>query len=231
MSNLCKWLHEQLGQLQIIKFPFTLEQLSENGIYFFYEQSEIWGHGGAWPRIVRIGTHRQGNFRSRIKEHYLLDESKMNFDRNKPKPSDRSIFRTNIGRALLSKDTDDYLQIWGTNFTQTECREYLGCHRNTDKEKRIESTVTRILRERFSFRFVVIHSEMERMGSEGLEKSLIGTVASCKLCKPSAHWLGYYSPKKQIRESGLWLVQHLKAGEIDERDKETISDAIVRTKE
>ncbi len=79
MSENCKWLHIQLEQITVIKFPFKLEDLPENGIYFFYEDGEIWGHGGIKPRIVRIGTHKDGNFRSRIKEHYLLDESKMNF--------------------------------------------------------------------------------------------------------------------------------------------------------
>jgi hypothetical protein len=112
MSELCKWLHEQLEQLPLIRFPFRLEQLPENGIYFFYEDGEVWGHGGNKPRIVRVGTHKDGNFRSRIKEHYLLDESWMNFNENKPKPSDRSIFRKNIGRALLNKDKDSYLKIW-----------------------------------------------------------------------------------------------------------------------
>jgi len=79
MSELCKWLHEQLEQLPFIKFPFKLEQLPENGIYFVYEDNEIWGHGGYKPRIVRIGTHKDGNFRSRIKEHFLLDQSKNEF--------------------------------------------------------------------------------------------------------------------------------------------------------
>ncbi|GBC68339.1 hypothetical protein HRbin01_00018 [archaeon HR01] len=77
MSDLCKWLHEQLP---------------ENGIYFFYEKGEIWGHGGDKPRIVRIATHREGNFRSRIGKHYLLNESWMNFD--------RSIFRYIIGKRI-----------------------------------------------------------------------------------------------------------------------------------
>jgi len=230
MSDLCKWLHEQLEQLPIIKFPFTVEQLPENGIYFFYENDEIWGHGGDKPRIVRIGTHKQGNFRSRIKEHYLLDESKMNFDKDKPKPSDRSIFRKNIGRALLNRDRDDYLQIWEIDFMTTENRESLGYKRDIGKEKRTESEVTRILRERFSFRFVIIDTQMERMGSKGLESSLIGTVANCKLCKSSDNWMGKYSPKKQIKESGLWLVQHLKASGISESDKEVILNAIRRTK-
>ena len=231
MSEVCKWLHEQLEQLPHIKFPFKLEQLPENGIYFFYEKDEIWGHGGDNPRIVRIGTHKQGNFRSRIKDHFLLDESKMNFDRDNPKPSDRSIFRKNIGRALLNRDRDNYLQIWEIDFTIRENRESLGHKRDIDKEKRIESTITRILRKRFSFRFIATESQIERMGSKGLESSLIGTVANCKLCKPSDKWLGSYSPKIQIKESGLWLVQHLKASRINENDKEAILNSMRRAKE
>jgi len=231
MSGLCKWLHERLEQVPIIKFPFVLRELPENGIYFFYEEGETWGHGGNRPRIVRIGTHKEGNFRSRIAEHCLLDESRMNFDVSRPKPSDRSIFRKNIGRALLNKGADDYLKVWEVDFTNRESREYLGYHRNVDKEKRIESEITRILRAKFSFRFIVIPGEMERMGGGGLESSLIGTVAGCKSCKPSANWLGNYSPKRQIKENGLWLVQHLKADGMDERHKEAVCDAIVKTKE
>jgi hypothetical protein len=232
MSELCKWLHGQLEQLPPpIKFPFTLEQLPENGVYFFYERGEIWGHGENKPRIVRVGTHRNGNFKSRISEHYCLDESKMDFDKAHPKPSDRSIFRKNIGRALLKRDNDDYLQIWEIDFIKSKNRKLFGDRRNTIKEKTIESTITKILRERFSFRFIIIDNLTERMGSKGLESSLIGTLSHCKLCKPSEKWLGNYSPKQQIRNSGLWLVQHLKANGIKEKDKEVILNAIKRTKE
>jgi hypothetical protein len=205
-----------------------LEKLPENE-YFFYERDEIWGHGERKLRIVRIGTHnKEGNFRSRIKEHYLFDESKMNFDKDVPKPSDRSIFRKNLGRALINRDRDNYLQIWEIDFMTRKNRESFGYTRDIDREKRIESTITKTLTERFYFRFIIIESRLKR---KQLESSLIGTVASCNLCKPSDNWLGNYSPKKQIKESGLWLVQHLKANRIDENDKKTILDTIRRTKE
>ena len=52
-------------------------------------------------RIVRIGTHRgDNNLYNRLKEHFI-NENK-----------DRSIFRKNIGRALLNKNQDSYLEIW-----------------------------------------------------------------------------------------------------------------------
>jgi len=216
MSDLCKWLHEQIEQLPLIKFPFKLSLLPDNGIYFFYEQGEIWGHGGNKPRIVRIGTHRDGNFKNRIAEHYLLDETKMNFDKDKPKPSDRSIFRKNIGRALLNKNGDSYLEIWEKDFIVKENRRKYGHLRDIEKEKKIELQITKIIRKNFSFRFIELSSQTQRIGKKGIESSLIGTIARCKLCRPSPKWLGNYSPKKQIRESGLWLIQHLKARELDE---------------
>ncbi len=230
MSEICKWLHEQLELLPVVKFPFRLEQLPDNGIYFFYEEGEIWGHGGNKPRIVRIGTSKDGNFASRIKEHFLLDESKMNFDINKPTPSDRSIFRTNIGRVIVNMKKNDYLKIWEIDFTSKENRDKYGCMRNIELEKEIESEITQILRQRFSFRFIVMNTETERMGAKGLESKLIGTVASCTLCKPSDNWLGNHSPKPKIRNSGMWLVQHLKSKGLADNDKRSMQNIIKLTK-
>ncbi len=112
MSERCQWLHEQLEQLPLIAFPFTLNRFPKNGISAFYERGEMWGHGRQKPRIVRISTHRDGNFRSRINEHFLLDEERrMSFDETKLAPHGRSIFRINIGRALLNRAHDDYLEV------------------------------------------------------------------------------------------------------------------------
>ena len=55
MSDVCQWLHERLEALPLVQFPFDPERLPDNGIYFFYEQGETWGHGGRRPRIVRVG--------------------------------------------------------------------------------------------------------------------------------------------------------------------------------
>jgi hypothetical protein len=105
MSEKCSWLHSQLESLPLLRFPFNVKSLPSNGIYFFYEEGEMIDHGNSpKPRIVRIGTHKENNFQTRISEHFLLNESKLNFTIANPKPSDRSIFRKNIGRALLNKN-------------------------------------------------------------------------------------------------------------------------------
>jgi hypothetical protein len=226
LSELCKWLHEQLEHLPLIAFPFEYNELPENGVYFFYEAGQYWGHGGTISRIVRVGTHRDGNFRSRIAEHFLLDERKMSFSPGEPAPHERSIFRKNIGRALLNRTGDPYLSVWEVDFTTRERREKYQHLRDIGKEVAIEREVTRILRENFSFRFIEVADQIQRMGSEGLERALIGTLASCPQCVPSSLWLGNYSPKPQVRESGLWLVQHLKAAPLSPAQQSLIAAAI-----
>lgn len=226
MSESCKWLHENLEILKQVKFPFKLELLPRNGIYFFYENGETWGHGERKSRIVRVGTSKDGNFRSRISEHFLFDESKMSFDANRPAPHDRSIFRKNIGRALLNQRRDKYLQIWEIDFTSHKQRMNFGHLRDMKKEKEIEQEISRILRFNFSFRFIELEGQTKRMGATGLESALIGSLSHCDLCEPSTTWLGNNSPIKEIRESGLWQFQHLKAKPITDTDKTTITNAI-----
>ena len=162
-------------------------------------------------RIVRIGTHKR----------------KMDFDEDKAKPSDRSIFRRNIGGALLNKDKDSYLEVWEIDFLPKKNRIKYGHLRDIEKEKSVEQQIREILRNRFFFRLMVIKNE--KIGNGGLESKLIGTVNKCKKCKPSENWLGNYSPKEQIRISGLWLVQHLNAREVSGKEMKVVEDLVCKT--
>jgi hypothetical protein len=195
----------------------------------FYEKGEEWGHGGTKPRIVRIGTHRDGNFRSRISEHFLLDERKMQFDASRAAPHERSIFRKNLGRALLNRDLDSYLKVWEIDFTSRQARDKWSYLRDISKERRIEAEITQILRETLSFRFIVMDSQAQRMGKTGLESRLIGSVAQCEECRPSDSWLGRYSPKPEIRAGKLWLVQHLNSPPLSASDQKLVIDGIRQT--
>jgi hypothetical protein len=231
-SGKCSWLHNQLESLPIVKFPFNVKSLPSNGIYFFYEEGEIIDHGyGLKPRIVRIGTHKENNFQSRISEHFLLNESKMNFTIANPKPSDRSTFRNDIGRALLNKNNDYYLKIWNIDYMFKENRLKMNLMRNIEKEKQIESEISKILRYTFSFRFIALEGQQKRIGKEGLESRLIGTIANCNVCKPSENWLGRFSTLERIRNGKLWLSQYLIAEGITEQDKKDIVRAIASTTE
>ena len=81
-----------------LKFPFDKKKIPLNGIYILFEKGEF-AHNT--NRIVRIGTHTGNNqLHSRLFQHFL-NENK-----------DRSIFRKNIGRALLNKERDTFLEKW-----------------------------------------------------------------------------------------------------------------------
>jgi hypothetical protein len=233
LSETCKWLHEQLELLPIFKYPFDLKLLPKNGIYFFYEEGENSGHGDRKnrPRIVRIGTHKENNFRSRISEHFLLNESKIKFTQINPKPSDRSIFRKNIGKAILNRQGDsNYLKIWGIDFTSKAKRANYSNLRNIEKERDIESQITELIRNRFHFRFIRLEGQEKRMGKTGIESRLIGTVATCKLCCPSKIWFGRYSPTMKINKGKLWLSQHLGSIGLTDDDKTALQEAITSNK-
>ncbi len=230
MTETCEWLHLLLEELHIMKYPFKINDLPGNGVYFFYENGEYWGHDSdtSHQRIVRVGTHREGNFKSRMKDHYLFNESKMNFDRTKSPPHDRSIFRTNLGRAILNKEKNEYLKIWNIDFTTRKNRDEFSHLRDIELEKKIEIKVTNLLRENFSFKYLIVEGQEKRMGSKGIESKLIGTLSHCEKCKQSKNWLGNYSPVSKINSSGLWLYQHLSDPPISLSDKEELEHLIKR---
>jgi hypothetical protein len=135
----------------------------------------------------------------------------MAFDRNRPAPHDRSIFRKNIGRVILNRAGDPYLAVWEIDFMKiVNCQSH-GHLRDIEKERRIETEVTRILQENFAFRFIRMEDEQQPLGVNGFERQLIGTVAQCTVCGPSEGWLGNHSPVAKIRSKGLWQVQHLES--------------------
>jgi hypothetical protein len=206
LSESCKWLREQLELLPVFKYPFDLKLLPSNGVYFFYEEGENSDHGNGIyrPRIVRIGTHKENNFRSRIAEHFLLNESRMKFTIVNPKPSDRSIFRKNIGRALLNKQRDvNYLKVWDVDYTIHINKTSFSHLRDIDKERDVESQITNLLRKAFYFRLIALEGQEKRMGKIGIESRLIGTVTNCRLCGPSKNWLGRFSPILKINSGKL----------------------------
>lgn len=225
-THSCAWLHAQLYKLPLVSYPFDINILPSNGIYFFYQYGETWGHGDFSQRIVRVGTHRQGNFHSRIGEHFVLNERKMNFDSSRPRPHDRSIFRKHLGAAILNREGNDYLRLWSKNLLKSEARAAVLGERNIGLETAIENEVTELLRGSFSFRFIRLEEERLRMGAEGLERALVGTLARCSQCRPSEEWLGLSSPNRHITEKGLWQLHYLKAAGLSEDQRSVLSAAM-----
>ena len=192
MSEECHKLHEIFNGLNKFNFPFNENDIPLNGIYALFEKGEI-AHN--LNRIVRIGTHTGDNqLRSRLKQHFIMENK------------DRSIFRKNIGRAILNKNKDGFLKYWEVDLTTKDSKEKYSRVIDFNKQKEIEKKVTRYLQYNFSFVVFKVDDKDKRLELEG---KIISTISSSKECFPSKNWLGLFSPKDKIRESGLWLVNEL----------------------
>jgi hypothetical protein len=173
-------------------FPFEPDSIPDNGVYLLFEEGEP-GHGGA--RIVRTGSHRgQGNLVSRLREHFVVENK------------DRSIFRKNIGRALLHREDDPFLEDWNLDLTPRAARERHGDRIDFEKQDEVEGQVSHTIHERFTFATLRAKNPSLR---KDIERGLIATISLCRECGPSDGWLGIFSPVNKIRQSGLWQTQHL----------------------
>jgi len=201
LSKICKELHKLFNSLKRFTFPFDDSQIYLNGIYILFENGEA---GHSLDRIVRIGTHTGDcQLRSRLKQHFILENK------------DRSIFRKNIGRAILNKRKDPYLETWELDLTTKNNREKFVFLVNKEYQSQIEKEVSKYIQENFSFCVFKVNDKNKR---SILESKLISTVSLCNNCGPSKNWLGRYSIKDKIRISGLWQVNELYKIPISRKD-------------
>ncbi len=197
----CNKVHEIFNQLPRFYFPFDETKIPQNGIYILFEKGEK-AHGG--DRIVRVGTHTgKDQLCSRLRQHFLTENK------------DRSIFRKNIGRAILNKNSDPFLELWEIDLTTRTNKEKYSKTINANKQRQIERKVSDFLRKNFSFAVIEVGDKRKRLE---LESKIISTVSLCDECEPSKNWLGNYSPKDKIRGSGLWLVNELNKTPLSEKD-------------
>jgi len=201
MSKKCAQLHKWFNQPERLRFPFDNEDIPLNGFYIVFEKGER-AHGT--NRIVRVGSHTGiDQLRPRLQQHFIKENK------------DRSIFRKNIGRCFLNKAKDDFLEQWNRSLTTRENRKKYAHLVDCEKQKKIERKVTKYIQDNFSFVVIEINRKKKRLM---LESRIISTVSLCKECSPSKNWFGRFSPVDKIRESGLWLVNHLYKEPLSDRD-------------
>ena len=211
MSKICHTIHQWFDGMKKYSYPFNEQEIPKNGIYILFEKGEF-AHTTT-NRIVRIGTHTGKNkLPSRLKEHFV-NENK-----------DRSIFRKNIGRALLNKDNDPFIIQWNKkNLTKKNERALDSNSVEFIKQKEIEKRVTKYIQKNISFVVFQIDDKDKRIKHES---KIISTVSLCDECKPSPNWLGLFSPKAKIIESGLWLVNKLWKSPLSEKDLKELENIL-----
>ena len=207
--SVCADLHKLAWRGTRFSFPFAVNQIP-NGIYVLFEKGEV-AHEA--ERIVRIGTHTgDRQLPSRMREHFV----------NKNK--DRSVFRKNIGRALLNRANDPFLKQWEIDMTSHEARQRWASTIDSSRLKAIEGDVTKYIQGTFSFVLFRIDDKASRMT---LESKMISTLSWCDECQPSQAWLGLSSPKLQIRESGLWNANELYKEPLHQTDIDRLAACLV----
>ncbi|WP_292471441.1 hypothetical protein [Methanolobus sp.] len=213
INDKCGRLHQLFGELERISYPFDTNRIPNNGIYILFEKGES-GHNA--DRIVRVGTHSgDDRLRIRLRQHFIKENK------------DDSILRGHIGRALLNKDNDPFLEQW-----------YIKVKTKKDKAKHsgridlatrasTEKKVSQYIRDNFSFVVFEVTDKDKRME---LESKLISTLSLCTECKPSLNWLGNHSPKEKIKMSGLWNEQKLNKESLSEKDFEELRRILMNFK-
>jgi hypothetical protein len=211
MTDACQHLHDRLSRLPRLGRE-DMARVPDNGIYVLFEKGEK-AHGV--DRIVSVGTHRGRNkLVARIREH--LDTP------NK----DRSIFRKHVGRCLLAREGDPFLEQWQLDLTSRNARETDGHKVDQVRLKEVENEVTRYLAENFSFSVLRFDSARERLDCK---KNLLSTIYHCSRCGPSEAWLGKFHPTPMVQKSGLWNMQGLRGPELSLEQAERVVeiDALV----
>lgn len=211
MTDKCLLIHQWFNALKRFRFPFdkNLELIPRNGIYILFEKGESFAD---IDRVVRVGTHTGGNqLQSRLYQHFVYENK------------DRSIFRKNIGRCFLNKETHPYLKVWEFDLTTRDQRNKNAHLVDEPLQRQIEKRISLYVQNNMSFSVIEVNDKDERLH---LESRIVSTISLCKKCGSSAKWLGQHSPKVRISESGLWQVNELYREPLNAADMKRLSSLI-----
>ncbi len=171
----------------------------KRGVYFFMEPGEYRALQPEVLRVVRVGTHAVSNgskstLRARLKQHFGTRGGGGNHR--------GSIFRRHVGDALLARDKCN-LEFWGIGSTASTSV------RATESEH--EKQVSEILGA-MSVLWIKVPDEASRESDRAfIERNSIALLSNqfAPLDTPTMGWLGRFSPRREIRESSLWNLNHV----------------------
>jgi hypothetical protein len=177
----------------------------ERGVYFFFASDE-YRDGTDQLRLTRIGTHAVStgsgtSIWNRLRTHRGATSGTYEDGGNHR----GSVFRKRVGEALLEKDDlhNEYPH-WGEGSTADRDLRL--------EELEMERRVSEYIRE-LPFLWVEIDDEPGPNSDRAyLEQNAIALVSNFDkqpIDPRDGGWLGRYSISEEIRESGLWNVNHV----------------------
>jgi hypothetical protein len=175
------------------------EDIPKQGVYFFFDDGEPTKFSTAVPRLVRVGTHgvsagSVATLRNRLRTHLGTRAGAGNHR--------ASVFRLHVGRAIIERDgLQQRYPNWGKG--QSAAKDI------TELEAPLESKVS----EYISNLRVLFIPVLDTAGTGSMralmERQFISmfTENLCAIEESSPSWLGRFSDKPSIRDSGLWNVR------------------------
>lgn len=213
-KDLCLRIHKFFDKLPKYKMADIKIAQQNNrdvigGVYVMFEEGESY-HG--YSRITRIGTHqadkktapdipdKSQSVWKRMRQHYGYMKSLLG-------RKDGSIFRKNIGIAMLKKSRDSYIEAWLFDRTSRANREKYDSDKskvpyNKEKQDQIEAKVSDYIRNKISFVVIPINNRKKR---HDFEYGLISAICQASDFYPSKNWLGNFNDKEKIKQSHMWV--------------------------
>lgn len=208
VASACIQLHRLFNGMPRYTWDTISDIPFSNGIYILFEKGETYHE---MDRVVRVGTHTaQGRLKKRLLDHFVHENH------------DGSIFRKNIGKAILNAYKDPYLENWTIDTSKPQNLIYKDDEKNADTEAR----VSKFMRDAFTFTAFQVDDESDRLR---LEEAIISTLEHADDFHPSAKWSGRFSPEPIIRTCGMWLKQGLDAAPITPNELAYIQKCCMHT--
>jgi len=173
----------------------------QRGVYFFFEEGEFRSDTGSGMRVTRIGTHALKNnskttLWKRLSQHKGVVKSKGGNHRG-------SIFRLLLGDAIIKRDSLIFPNWSIGSSASKEIR---------DSELELERLVSTYIGN-MPFICLPINDspgpDSFRNYIEGQSIALISNYRKEALDNPSNQWLGQYSTREKVSNSGLWNQMHV----------------------
>jgi hypothetical protein len=202
----------------------------DRGVYFFLEPGET-RESTDQLRVTRVGTHAVSTGSSttlwdRLKQHYGTGSASSDHPHGGNHRG--SVYRKRVGEAIIEKYElhDDYPD-WDERWSSIE-RDRAAVR---DEEYILERRVSAYIREQ-PFLWVDIDDEpgpdSDRAYIEQNAIALLSNLEDQTIDPRDDGWLGKYSRSREIRESGLWNVNHVEE-EYDPEFLDLLADAVGET--
>jgi hypothetical protein len=218
-------LARQVGGARKLKNCTGYMDWPDRGVYFFLEPGET-RTSTDQLRVARVGTHAvsEGSSTSlwdRLKQHYGTGSGSSDHPHGGAHRG--SVYRKRVGEAIIEKhDLHDDYPDWDERWSSID-RERSEVR---DEEYILERRVSTYIREQ-PFLPVALDDEpsadSDRASLERNAIALLSNVEERPIDPRGDGWLGRYSRSREIRDSGLWNVNH-----VDERYDEGSLDLLER---